>query len=250
MRAILVKACLNGLHDRDVHPALPVTPEDLAAQARAAVDAGAAAVHVHPRGPDGRDSLAPAAVAATVEAIRAACPGIRVGVTTGIWAAAGVEERLESVAGWEVAPDFASVNLSEPGAEDLAVQLRDAGIAVEAGLASMDDAERLLAAPIWRGSLRVLVEVQPDDPVAAVEQAASIEARLTQAGVALPQLHHGDGPATWAVLEAAVTRGHDIRIGLEDVRTLPDGRRAAGNEELVAAAVALVRSHGHEPAVA
>ena len=45
------------------------------------------------------------------------------------------------------------------------------------------------------------------------------------------------GPATWAVLDAAVPRGREIRIGLEDVLTLPDGRRAPDNAALVVEAV-------------
>ena len=43
--------------------------------------------------------------------------------------------------------------------------------------------------------------------------------------------------ASPAVLDAAVPRGHDIRIGLEDVTTLPDGRRAVDNAALVVEAV-------------
>ena len=53
-----------------------------------------------------------------------------------------------------------------------------------------------------------------------------------------PRLHHGVGPATWAVLDAAVPLGREIRIGLEDVLTLPDGRRAPDNAALVVEAVA------------
>jgi uncharacterized protein (DUF849 family) len=60
---------------------------------------------------------------------------------------------------------------------------------------------------------------------------------LDDGGSTVPRLHHGVGPATWAVLDAAVPRGHDIRIGLEDVTTLPDGRRAVDNAALVVEAV-------------
>jgi uncharacterized protein (DUF849 family) len=44
---------------------------------------------------------------------------------------------------------------------------------------------------------------------------------------------------TWAVLRRAIAAGHDIRVGLEDTLVLDDGSPAAGNAELVAAAVAL-----------
>ena len=46
--------------------------------------------------------------------------------------------------GWRAdAPDFASVNLSEPGAPELAALLAGLGVAVEAGISSADDADRL-----------------------------------------------------------------------------------------------------------
>jgi uncharacterized protein (DUF849 family) len=41
------------------------------------------------------------------------------------------------------------------------------------------------------------------------------------------------------VLATAVRRGHDIRVGLEDVLELPDGAPAPGNVALVAAAYCL-----------
>ena len=54
-------------------------------------------------------------------------------------------------------------------------------------------------------------------------------------------MHHGYDLATWDVIRAAVAMGQDFRVGLEDTTVLPDGRVAAGNGDLVAAAVRLVR---------
>jgi uncharacterized protein (DUF849 family) len=66
-----------------------------------------------------------------------------------------------------------------------------------------------------------------------VAVAAEIDAALDHASIPTARLHHGVGPATWAVLDAAVPLGREIRIGLEDVLTLPDGRRAPDNAALV-----------------
>jgi len=41
----------------------------------------------------------------------------------------------------------------------------------------------------------------------------------------------------WTVLDAALARGRDIRIGLEDTLVLSDGSRARGNADLVAEAL-------------
>ncbi|MBN1530906.1 MAG: 3-keto-5-aminohexanoate cleavage protein [Thermoleophilaceae bacterium] len=241
---MLVKACLNGARSPSEHPALPVTPGELAAEAGAAVAAGAGALHLHPRDAEGAETLAAAAVAAALRAIRSACPGVPVGVSTGLWITDGdPERRLAEIAGWAGGerPDFASVNLSEEGAGELAAALRDVGVGVEAGTWSEENAE-LVAAGALRGDLvRILIEPQEDDAGAAVARAAAIERELSDRGVPGPRLHHGYGAATWAVLAAAVARGRDIRAGLEDTLELPGGGTASGNGELVAAAVRLAQ---------
>src|SRR3981081_325466 len=77
-----VKACLNGGRTRDEHPAVPLTPTELAADARDVRDAGAFAVHVHPRDSGGTPTLSAAGCDAAVAAIRAAVPGVPVGLST------------------------------------------------------------------------------------------------------------------------------------------------------------------------
>src|SRR6202035_5579931 len=106
-----LKACLNGKRSQAENPAVPVTPAELARDAAAAVAAGAEAVHLHARGPDGAESVR----AADVGAVRAACPGTPVGVSTGLWITGGdAAARHAAVAGWAgldaaARPDFASV---------------------------------------------------------------------------------------------------------------------------------------------
>ncbi|SBS74121.1 hypothetical protein MHPYR_190037 [uncultured Mycobacterium sp.] len=78
-----VKACINGARTADAHPGLPVSPQQLADAAVAAHRAGAKAVHLHPKTADGVDSLAPETVAAAVDAVRHALPGLPLGVRRG-----------------------------------------------------------------------------------------------------------------------------------------------------------------------
>ena len=231
-----VQACLNGNRSRADHPAVPLAPDELAREAAAAVAAGASSLHVHPRDGTGAETLEPAGCAAAVRAIRAACPGVPVGLTTGLWIAGDdAERRLALVAAWEELPDFASVNVYEAGTSELGDLLLARGVEVEAGLATVDDARALASGPLAARCLRALVEVEDAEPAEAVAHAVRIDAALRQAGVATPQLHHGVEAATWAVVEAAAAAGHQVRVGLEDVLALPDGRRAEGNAELVAA---------------
>jgi uncharacterized protein (DUF849 family) len=241
---MLLKACLNGGTTRDEHPSVPQTPAELAADAAAAVAAGAGAIHLHPRDSSGAETLEADAVLSAVAAVRTAVPATPVGVTTGLWAAAGdPARRMTLVARWAGAdrPDFASVNLSEPGADELAGLLTDLGIAVEAGVWSVDDADRLAASAFGRQVLRILIEPSDLEPQDAVALAADIEAALDRHGhLAAPRLHHGEGVATWPVLRAAIAGGRDIRVGLEDTVVLEDGRPASGNRELVQAAARLI----------
>ena len=76
--------------------------------------------------------------------------------------------------------------------------------------------------------------------------AEAIERTLDEAGIALEQVHHGDGIAFWAVNRRAIPRGHGIRTGLEDTPVLPDGRLADGNGDLVAAAAAMLADSAPE----
>jgi uncharacterized protein (DUF849 family) len=233
----VLKAALNGDRTHDEHPAVPRSPDALAADGAACVAAGAQALHVHPRDADGRERLDAAVVDGAVAAIRARCPGVPIGVSTGAWIERDPARRAALVAGW-TAPDFASVNLSEPGAVAVMRALLDAGIGVEAGVWSVADADALAASGLQDRLVRVLVELIDVAPAEVPGAAAEIHAALDRHGVEAPRLQHGEGAATWPALADAVARGLDTRIGLEDTLLDPDGAPAVGNAALVAAAVA------------
>jgi len=213
----LVKACLNGTRRPEEHPALPLTPAQIAADSRAAVAAGASIVHVHPRDRRGRESLAPDVITAVVRAIRGAAPSCPIGVSTGAWIEATPADRLAAVRAWRVLPDLASVNLSEEGSIELVYALAHMGVGVEAGVWTEADAERLVEHDLGAVCARVLVEVEAPDPAAAIGEAG-------------------------AILDAAIAAGLDIRIGLEDTLFDPQGRRVPGNATLVRMAVERARA--------
>ena len=240
---VLIQAALNGGTTRADHQRVPLSPAELAGEARDAQRAGAGALHLHPRDPSGEQTLEPQHVLAAVAAVRAAT-GLPVGVTTGIWTVDGnVRRRLDLVAGWTGPdrPDYASINMNEPGTGDLADLLTSLGIQIEAGVWTAEDARLLGAAAFRNRILRVLMEPVDRNPAAAVAAAAEAAAELARLGVTARQVHHGYDLATWDVMRAAVAMGQDVRIGLEDTTVLPDGSAAEGNADLVAAAVRLVR---------
>jgi uncharacterized protein (DUF849 family) len=229
----MLQVCLNGARTRAEFAALPVSPAELAAAAAAAVAAGAADIHLHPKDPGGTDSLEPDVVAAAVSAVRDAVPGVPVGVTTGAWTEPDPARRVALVREWTVLPDHASVNWHEDGAEDVAAALLARGIGVEAGIFSAaDGAARFRASALSARVLRVLAEITDTDPATASGTASALLAVLGPG----PVLLHGEDGGAWPVLTLAATLGLDMRVGLEDVLVLPDGRAPAGNADLVRAA--------------
>ena len=86
-KAILTCALTGVLTNPKQHP-VPVTPAQMAAEARAAFGAGASVMHVHLRQQqDGMGHLPswdPDIAQAVCDAIRAACPGVIVNLTTGV----------------------------------------------------------------------------------------------------------------------------------------------------------------------
>jgi uncharacterized protein (DUF849 family) len=245
-RRTRLKACLNGSRRPEEHPAIPITPDEMAAAGRAAVDAGADAVHMHPRGSDGVESLAAADIGAAVRAVRVACTGVPIGVSTGLWITGrDAEARHAAVAAWSeippvARPDFASVNVGEPGFVDLADALQQAGIEVEPGVWSTSDADALARIRPRRGWLRILVEVlhAPTDRPESVADA--ILDRLDVLAITGERLLHGEGTISWPLLEHAARLRLATRIGLEDVLVTNDGSRAADNAELVRLAAAIL----------
>jgi uncharacterized protein (DUF849 family) len=247
-----IKACLNGGRDPREHPAIPVTPAELAAAAAAAVAAGAEAVHVHPRAADGRESLLAADVGAAVAAVRTACPDTPVGVTTGLWAAGDPQTRQQLVAEWagldsRARPDFASVNISEDGWPELAATLATGRIGPEAGVWSVADAAALAAGGPPGGWLRILVEVPGVRAADAVAAASEILDRLPPA-ITAPVLLHGEDDSCWPLIAHAGRLGLPTRIGLEDVTSGPSGDPVTGNADLVGRALARwLQCSGAEP---
>lgn len=236
-RRLRLQAALNGARE---HPAAPRTPEALAVEARAAVDAGAESLHLHPYDEHGRQTLAPEPCAENLHAVRDACPEVPISLSTAADIEPAPERRYELVESWTELPELVTANQGEEGIHGLCELLVERGIGVEAGLLSVDDAHAFIESGIASDCERVLVEPLDADSDDAIVHARTIEQTLADGGVQLEQIHHGDGIASWAVNRRAVGRGHGIRTGLEDTPVLPDGSPAAGNGELVAAAASML----------
>jgi len=238
----LVAVALNGARSATEHPKVPRSPEELAREARASVEAGAQILHLHVYDPSGAETLAAVPCALTLRAIRAACPGIPISLTTLATIEQDPTRRIELIAGWTELPDLVTANQGEKGILELCEHLIRRGVGIEAGLLSLDDAQAFVQSGLADRCARALIEALDNAPQMAVAHAAAIEAVLLTAGIKLEQIHHGDGIASWAVCERAVSRGYGIRTGLEDTTVIPDGRLAIDNADLVRVAVGMMGS--------
>src|SRR4051794_41914481 len=72
---IITNSISGAVANREQCPAIPYTPEEYGAEARRAVEEGAAMIHIHARTPDGVPSYEIDDFAAITEAIRAAAGG-------------------------------------------------------------------------------------------------------------------------------------------------------------------------------
>jgi uncharacterized protein (DUF849 family) len=235
----MIQCALNGDYDRADHPEVPVTLDELVADAVACHAAGAHSVHLHPRSPaDRTETLAADVHDSVVAAIRNAAPDLEISCSTQKDIdLGGAADRATAVAAWTSPPDVVSLNLAEDGAVDLGGVLIECGIGIEAGVFTLADTDTLVAAPWAAAVRRVLVEVIFEhDDAAAVELARAIDLRVGPLG--RPRLWHGDGRANWAVVDAGLAAGVDVRVGLEDTLVGRDGRAAPGNAGQVVDAIA------------
>jgi uncharacterized protein (DUF849 family) len=257
---MLIKAAINGERTRAEHTAVPVSPDEQAAAVVECLKAGANAIHLHVRSTSSnerlqseKESLQAEDVARTLSAVWSAAMkaqiGARkaqIGISTGAWILPDPTARLKAVATWKVLPGFASVNFNEDGAVELAQLLLSRGVDVEAGLCDADAAEVFLKSGLAPRCIRVLLEPQEQEMERALETVPVIEKVLESGAVELtrllPLLLHGTEATAWPMMDEAITRGYDVRIGLEDTLVLPNWRIARDNAELVAEAVRRVRA--------
>lgn len=219
----MLQACLNGSRTAEEHPALPLTPERLAEDAADVAALGVTSVHIHPRDVIGRPTLVGPEVATTIATVRAAVPGIEIGVSTDVEG-----PRTTLIASWAPLatgrPDIASVRVGEEGWQEVVEALHHIGVGIELVISDPE-------------SVRLLADVGNIARLTVTATRHNAEDILREAEpLGLPILLHGKTDDAWPVLTYAGRLEHSARMGLADTLTLPDGRPARNNVELVALA--------------
>ncbi|MEF8777217.1 MAG: 3-keto-5-aminohexanoate cleavage protein [Haloarculaceae archaeon] len=266
---VVVSAALTGaLTTRDQCPAIPYTPEEIAAEAAAAREAGAAVAHIHARTENGSPTFETETYQNIYDAVRDRTD-ILINLSTGA-IHTPLEERAEYVR--EVGPDVAALNMgsmnyaiySESRGDfvfdevfenpfheiwDLLATMTEAGVTPE--LECFDTGHVGNIRPLQREG------ILHEDPHFSLVMGvlggipATVE-NLTHQVSQLPDEATwqviGISRDQWALTAAALAMGGNVRVGLEDNFYLPGGDMAESNADLVEAAVELARGVGREPA--
>ena len=258
LRQVAIAVAPNGgRRTKTDHPAIPLTPAELARTAAECLEAGAAMIHVHVRRADGRHLLDADAYDAAIKAIRAEV-GDRmvIQITT---EALGIYTPAEQIAVLKAArPEAASLALRELAPDDDAEPAFAEALewmkreSVSPQIILYDPAEAVrLAAMIERG-----VVPWPDIPVLYVLGRYTVS-QTSQPADLMPFLAM-DAPqfSNWSVcafgqheaacVTAGALLGGHVRVGFENNLSLPDGSFAPSNATLVSAVATPLFDLGYE----
>src|SRR5437762_11836706 len=93
-KVVITCAVTGSIHTPSMSPHLPLTPDQIAREAIAAAEAGAAILHLHARNPqDGRPAFDPAVYRQFLPRVHAACDAV-INITTGGAPPVTLDQRL------------------------------------------------------------------------------------------------------------------------------------------------------------
>lgn len=270
----ILTAALNGvLTDPKRYP-VPVTPAEMAAEARRAQDAGATVVHVHFRrqetGLGHLPSWEPSVCAAIVHAIREEAPGVLINCSTGV---IGPDVSGPAAVLREVQPEIAAMNAGTlnylkarsngrwawpPMVFDNPVSKIERFLEVMNEVGAVPEFECFDTGIVRSVELfrQVGLAEAPFHLSFVMGVASGMPARADLLPILLSEAPEGahcqsiviGRTEVWEVHRRMAELGGDVRTGLEDTFYLPGGDKADSNGPLVEALATLVREVGREPA--
>jgi uncharacterized protein (DUF849 family) len=287
-KAIITCAVTGGAHTPTMSPALPVTPEEIAEQGIAAVEAGAAILHLHARMPeDGRPTGDPEIYRQFLPVIKQRTDAV-INITTGGSATMPLDERLKAAKVFQ--PEMCSLNMGTinfamfpaarriqqwkyPWERDYIVNsddfiFRNTFRDIATILRTMGEGGTRFEHECY--DVGHLYNLAHFVDAGAVEPPFFIQMIFGILGGIGPDLENlmfmkttadrlfGAGSYQWSVLAAgkhqmpfltqAGLMGGHVRVGLEDSLFIERGVMAASNAEQVEKIVRILREMGREPA--
>ena len=261
-KAILTCALTGVLTNPEQHP-VPVSPAQMAAEARDAFNAGASVMHVHVRqqepGKGHLPSWDPDVMESVVTAIRDACPGVIINLTTGV-VGKDISGPLDCIR--RIKPEIAACNagslnylkIKEDGQWAWPPMVFDNPVAkvqqfldVMAACGTHPEFEcfdvgivRSVTMYIKAGMLKPSMGKAEYNLVMGVASGMPCDSELL---ALLPRYMAPNSmwqstligrAEIWPVHQKTADMGGMLRTGLEDTFYLPDGKRASGNGALIA----------------
>lgn len=266
---VVITCALTGVLTNPAQHPVPVTPEQMAASAREAFDAGASVMHIHFRaqgaGKGHLPSWDPLVAQAIAEAIRDACPGVILNFTTGTIGRdqqgaldclrAGKPEIAACNAGslnylkarssgqWAWPPMLFENTVDK--IEELLNVCREEGVRPEFECFDVGIVRSVgMFADVGlveRPNYNLVMGVASGMP--ADSELLSILPRYMKEG-ALWQSTLIGREEIWPVHRKTAELGGHLRTGMEDTFYLPGGQRASGNGELIEALVQVAQQAG------
>jgi 3-keto-5-aminohexanoate cleavage enzyme len=271
---VILSCSISGaVANREQCPAIPYTPEEYGAEARRAVDEGAAQIHIHARTPEGVPSFEVEDFRAITEAIRAEVDDVIINYSTG---AIGIpiSKRIEYLC--ELRPDVAALNMSSMNYAKYSKRRKE-----------------FVFAAVFENSFDTIIEflttmrevgIKPEHECFDAGHIANLDPLLDMGLLAEPLqislvmgVHGGIRPNArnvalmseqipggaegqnqwqvigvsrdqWKLAAAGLVMGGNVRAGLEDNFYLPNGEMAKSNGELIAKARQIAEDVGRRAA--
>ncbi len=272
MSKVVVTCALTGVLTDPAQHHVPVTPEEMAREARAACDAGASVVHVHFRqqapGKGHLPSWEPAVALEIAQAIREACPGVIFNQSTGV---VGPDISGPAACMRAIRPEIAAANAGSlnylkvrsdgrwawpPMLFDNPVEKVKAFLDVMAETGALPEfecfdvgivrcVEMYLRAGLYGGhpDLNFVMGVEsgmPADPGLLPVLIGLLPPAATWQVTAIGREN------VWPLHRRTAELGGNLRTGLEDTFYLPDGRKATSNGPLIDSMVRIARESGRD----
>lgn len=269
-RKVIVTCALTGTFTDPAKFGVPVTPAEMAAEAKAAFDEGACMVHCHFRqqeqGKGHLPSWDPDVAGPICDAIRKACPGILINMSTGV-----VGDDISAPVSClnRVKPEMAALNagslnylrITKSGKWAWPPMLFDNPVQkVQAFADAMNSIDCIPECECFdSGIVRSVGMYQRNGFLpspAHISLVMGVESGMPCKKEWLPLLVKEMRPGThwqsicigrkeiWDVQRETARLGGHMRTGLEDTFYLPDGSRAKSNGELVHALVKIAKEEG------
>jgi len=275
-KVVITIAVTGAIGDKSKHPALPVTPKEIADSALEAYAAGAIVAHIHVRNPEtGQPSMAFELYQEVLERIRDASDMV-INLTTGAGAriipddsnpvglAPGTtwsspKRRTEHIV--KLKPELCSLDIGSmnfgirlfanvlPHVEDMARRIKEAGVKPELEVFDMGHiaiGHHLLEKgvverpPIFQLCLGIQWGI-PANSKNMLLMREALPADAIWAGFAI-------GPASFPMVAQSALLGGNVRVGFEDNFYLGRGTRAKSNAQMVEKAVDILKTLDKEPA--